>query len=163
MAKSKAFERHLARAQNHKSTWTLSEINAYRACIHRQRHVDDAFELIMEVNEGGYSITPEQSEFGIQWLRNACFKADGSLRTSKLAKCFGLAERNVIRNFSHFTFEGVRYQQNPYSGQFSTTPIYRTHSENGDYFDYTMEFWGLPEVTFTSYLRSGMLMAVAHA
>jgi hypothetical protein len=142
----KSYHRHLANAQNKRHVWTEGEILGVRKCIHGLKHADDALTLIMNVNEGGFRITQEQSDFGIQFLRSKLFKKDNTCRTSAFARCFGLRERDIVRQFKKFTFEGVRYQCNPYSGQFSTSPIYRVHSKGGRSFDYTMGHWSLPEV-----------------
>lgn len=141
-----SYYRHLKNAQNKRHIWTEGEIKAVRKCIHWLKYEDDALTLIMNVNEGGFRITKEQSDFGIEFLRSKLWNKSGKPRSTEFSRCFGIREKAIILNFKKFTFEGVRYKQNSYSGQFSTTPIYRVHAKNGAYFDYTMGHWTLPEI-----------------
>lgn len=144
---TKTAEKYLALTDKKRHAWTKSEINGIRKAIHWQKEY--AAFLISAINEGNRSITPEQSKFGIEWLRSKIFLKDGkTVRNSKIARCFGDAEIEVVRRFKRFTFEGVRVDQWGY-----TTPIYRCHAKNGSYFDYTLQFWGLPEVLFTYWKR----------
>ena len=141
-----AYQKHLAHAQKKNAVWTETEILSLRMQVHKQKHVDDALTLIMNVNEGGYRITKEQREFGINWLRNTLWTKDGKERNTAKSRCFGDRERSIVKRFKKFTFEGLRYTQNGYSGYFTTTPIYRCHAKDGSFFDYTMAHWGLPEI-----------------
>lgn len=138
----KAYDRHMVNASNKRHVWTESEILSVRMCIHRSG-IEKAYPLIMELNEGGFRITPEQTTKGIEYLRSKLWKDNGEHRNTEFSRCFGIRERAIIQGFKKFTFEGVRYEQR--GSSFQTTPIYRVHS-NAGYFDYTMGHWGLPEI-----------------
>lgn len=144
-----AFKRHLKHARTPKMVWTESEILSARMSIHRLNS-DEAWTLIEMLNEtGGYSITEEQSDKGISYLRSKIFNLKGEKRNSAYARCFNDEEIEILRDFKEFTFEGVRYDFNHYCERYNTSPIYRVHSKGGGYFDYTQEHFGLPKILKT--------------
>ncbi len=146
----RALDRHLKNLENKHHVWTLNEINSVRKCLHGLRDHSEAWNLLQELNECGFSrqITAEQSIFGINWLRDTVFKANGSLRDTHASRCFTAEHVEMIKHFDHFTFEGVKSSGSP-GENINTSPIYRLYDTDGDYFDYTVPFGGLPEVLFT--------------
>jgi hypothetical protein len=141
----KALEKHLAHAGKKNSVWTKREIQAARMTVHRSSP-EDGISLAMALQNGGYRITKEQSDFGHEWLRKTMWTSKNKVSLSKAGRCFGQRERDIVKRFKKFTFEGLLYEQNQYAGKIWTLPIYRCHAKNGDYFDYCVPHWGLPEV-----------------
>jgi hypothetical protein len=91
-------------------------------------------------------ITPEQTEFGLKWLKSYCFKLNGQPRAQK-DNPFTEHDRRIIQNFSHFELVGFEDISNyRVSGRSWYVPIYRTWSTYGCYFDYITPHWSAPQV-----------------
>jgi hypothetical protein len=96
---------------------------------------EERWALLELFEERSLDLTKEQQKKGIEWLRNTHFRKDGSQRrSSKLSS----QHLYVIRNFSHFTFEGFASQHRS-NGQLETQCVYRTYAKNGIYFDYVVD------------------------
>jgi hypothetical protein len=145
--KKSAYQRHLEHASTKGATWTEQEILSVRMSIHKLPK-DDALTLIMAINEGGFQITQEQSDKGIEFLRRKLFTAKGKRRNTEFTRRLNNHVIKLIEGFSHFTFEGVHYEDQ--GSRIFTSPIYRVHDSKGNYFDYTMPFGGSPEVLYVS-------------
>lgn len=142
---TKSYKRHLEHAKQKNSLWTKAEINAVRKCIKRINDYSLTYELVDALNEGGFSITKEQTKQGLEYLTKGLFNKKGQVRRSEFSKCFNDLDVEVIRSFSHFTFEGLEILGTHW---LNTYPIYRVHSTNGSFFDYTSGHWCLPEVVY---------------
>lgn len=98
--------------------------------------LDDRYNLIslFERDCVCLDLSIEQQRKGIEWLRKTHFKKNGAQRKSSKVSSSHLF---IIRNFSHFTFQGVR-PETLANGQIEAHCVYRTHAKNGMYFDYTI-------------------------
>jgi hypothetical protein len=133
--------------------WSKSDIHGLLKLINGRRFKKDLFKedvnnLIAlmwshEEDNKEWLITKEQSDLGIQWLKNACFKKNGETRNTELSRSFSDHKKNIIKNFSKFRFVGFHEEG---GGCYNTTylPIYRTYDRKGNYFDYSPIHWGLP-------------------
>lgn len=108
------------------------------------------------VNDGvKIKITQQQSVKGLLWLKNLYMSPTGKVRKSNP---FDAEQLEVIENFSHWTFEGLEdlsYEIGRYHQEYQYLfPIYRIHSTDGRFFEYTAHSWqtGL-KVTFTEVQR----------
>jgi hypothetical protein len=103
---------------------------------------------LIEEKDGGYRLTKEQTEFGIQWLRDRYIKKDGRMRKA-LEKDFMSYEHDIvmdiIRNFKEFRFIGYYAEWNSFFKEYCHfVPVYRVHGKNGDSFDYSPVYMGEP-------------------
>jgi hypothetical protein len=141
-----------------KKVLTKSEIGTFARMLNSVYRCKDAErraqvrELIEKLEEKNYSITEEQTEFGINWLNKFLFTAKGNLRNSKQVQEFMSHQSatficHVVRNFDRFEFIGYHETSNSYYSHFA--PIYRTISKDGKYFDYTARMWQTPEILDT--------------
>lgn len=148
--------RKLQEARISSRRWTKGDILAFGKMLNSYRfssdkRKDDINIIACELNKtvrtnGGYSITSEQSEFGIEWLKSRILTSKGKLSKSKFAEDFRECDAEVIRNFEKFGFMGFYENENGWSSHY--TPIYRTISNDGTFFDYTMfgGQWGRPGI-----------------
>ena len=135
-----------------KSLWTKQEINGFKKLINSAMYLPEGLkvEVVIDLWEKFCSrkepiqITDEQSIFGIRWLINKAFRLNGEPRqTQEIQDVFGFHQFEIIKNFSHFTFVGYDCDWHNYSGRVQViNPVYRVHSKNGDYFDYSFGHWG---------------------
>jgi hypothetical protein len=95
---------------------------------------EERYDLLSLFEDRRLDLTRDQQAKGIAWLKNMHFRLNGSQRRSSK---ISLDHLRVIRNFSHFTFEGFRSEVRG-GIQIETKCIYRTHSKQGEYFDYTV-------------------------
>lgn len=129
-----------------KDLLTKSEINALGKLMNSLRYSDSnrreqIWALQNDMLKESYKITAEQTEVGLDWLmKNVVNSRTMKLRENKLAQDFHERELNIILNFSHFEFVGFEEHSNGYASYY--TPIYRTVSKTGSYFDYTAIHWG---------------------
>lgn len=136
--------------------WTKGDQLAFAKMINSRKwsskeRNDAIYDLMVELEnklddmERGYNITQEQSQIGIDYLQTTVLKKNGDLRNSKKAHDFEQYEADIIRNFERFEFMGFYENFQGYHSHYS--PIYRTISKDGKYFDYTVAGqWGNPEV-----------------
>lgn len=87
-----------------------------------------------------FKLTEEHTEQGLSWLKQHLFKKNGSYKNNKISRCFGEREKDIIKDFSHFTFIDLYY----YGSR--VNPAYRVYDRKGNYFEYTVDAFSLPEV-----------------
>lgn len=133
--------------------WTKSDIGAFakllnscrRSSKERQTQIMELWnKLETRANNKTYSITLEQSQFGIEYLNKLCFTSKGKNRNSKQVQDFMESDFDIVRNFHHFEFVGFHELSNMYSSHYA--PIYRTVAKDGTYFDYVCRMWQAPEI-----------------
>ena len=90
-------------------------------------------------------LTPEQTKFGIEWLKRYCFKLNGKPRNQK-NNPFTDHDRRIIQNFDRFELVGFEDMSYHYGGRSWYVPVYRTWSTYGCYFDYITPHWSAPIV-----------------
>ena len=84
--------------------------------------------VIYDGHGPGWTITNVQTDRGKKWLQR-----------SDIQKRLSPIQQRILNNFDHFTFEGVLVNV---SGLCITGKlIYRVHSKNKSYFDYTAAPW----------------------
>jgi hypothetical protein len=92
------------------------------------------------VNKRPYRISQEQTEKGLNWLRQACFTGRGVVRESKSRpfewwECEKL--KTMLPKFSHWTFDGLEPEYNNYTGTImGFSPIYTLHAGRKNQFTY---------------------------
>jgi hypothetical protein len=141
--------------------WQKSEINAVIKALQRINFSDslnsNEFQFkhadllaachYQEGNESGpfeHSITKEQSDYGLEYLKRRYFKLNGTARR----QCpFNLRQQAIIMHaFKEFKFVGFYEHRNDSGMYVGYTPVYRVHANNGEYFDYSPIHWGNPLV-----------------
>ena len=100
-----------------------------------------------------YALTLEQSNKGIAWLINHCFKPSSfdelkeawetsnhdTIDISKAMRknsVFGYREALTILDFAHFTFIGYYDERNLYQGFHNYLPLWKCYAKDGDSFEY---------------------------
>lgn len=78
----------------------------------------------------GRKLDSDLTAKGIDWLNRVLFKANGERRDTKLSRNFGEREIRIVRNFSHFTFDGF------YNDGYDLQPTWRVHSKRHGSFSY---------------------------
>lgn len=149
--------------------WQRADINALTKMLNRNgrtgalmevwdltsdlRHVSELprYNAAVMLFDNSYSITKEQTEFGIEWLNNFSFKSNGEARNTK--NNFDSAQLLIIKNFKKFEFVGVLGFRNGFNQMIQHAPIYRVVSKSGDYFDYTPIHMGNPIVSGGAMVR----------
>lgn len=140
MESSKTFLKWEKRVQDTATPWTENEIIYFRKAVGSSGLKDELErqslrEQFEQRAKKGYGITPEQTEKGINYLKNTCFKKNGSLRDTKKRMTFGLREIAIIKDFYEFKFVGI-YDASPNHYRFYT-PVYRVIDSRGNAFEYT--------------------------
>ena len=79
-----------------------------------------------------FTLTLEQQNKGIEWLLRTQFLVKGGLRKNAFV---GEREAAILRNYSHFTFSGLRDVGNSYYSFY--VPVYRCHAKDGSSFEYS--------------------------
>ena len=135
---SKTFNKYIKILKSGK--FTESEISSFRQYLGSSSALDSYEKgllwLEFERAHKEYKITKEQTQKGIQWLKNYCWTKSGRPRQAKNV-VFGYRERAILLQFSKFRFTGLfRASENSYDFY---TPIYRVYAKNGAYFDYTTD------------------------
>ena len=133
--------------------WTKGDILAFAKLLNSYRFSSPERKTqIMELwdkletraDNQAYSITEDQSQFGIEWLNKICFTKKGKNRDSKQVYDFRDPDFDIVRNFSRFEFVGFHETSNGWNSHYA--PIYRTIDKNGYYFDYVARMWQAPEI-----------------
>lgn len=79
-----------------------------------------------------FTLTLEQQNKGIEWLLRTQFLLKGGLRKNAFV---GSREADILRNYSSFTFSGLR---NIGNGAYAFyVPIYTCHAKDGSSFEYS--------------------------
>lgn len=148
--------------------WTKGDILAFAKMLNSTKFSSkERFKQILDLHakledrayEKSYSITEEQSQFGIDYLRKICFTVKGLNRKSKLVDDFKESDFNIVRNFSRFEFVGFDELADRYQSHYS--PIYRTIDKNGNYFDYVCRMWDAPRIVNRGKLVTKLEKALA--
>lgn len=135
-----SYYRYRELISNPKHVWTEGEINGLRKClgyctnwssVARSEFTED----IQRMTFPAFKITPEQTRFGLEWLKRTQFKKNGELRASAF---IGSREASILRRFKRFEFVGLDFMPpNPYTGiPEAVAPLYRAVARNGDSFTY---------------------------
>lgn len=136
---SKTYTKWSKRVIDAITPWTENDIIYFRKYIGSSGGTDDTQRnmLLTLFNSvvDGYSITPDQTTKGIDYLRNAIWTSKGKPRRTAKAKVFGSRERAIILDFNQFKFVGV--QDISHSEYRFYVPVYRVIANNGAYFEYT--------------------------
>ncbi len=138
MKKSKTFNKWLTRVQDNETPWSENDIIYFRKAVGSSglKSNDERDELRGAFNsDEGYKITENQTSKGINYLKNTIYKANGSLRNTIKSRAFGLREKAIIDNFSHFLFTDIHNGSSNYYEFY--LPVYRVIAKNGSYFEYT--------------------------
>lgn len=92
--------------------------------------------LLKEFNKSletqDFTLTLEQQNKGIEWLLRTQFRKDETLRKNAFV---GSREAAILKNYSHFTFSGLRNVGN--SAFTFYVPIYTCHAKDGSSFEYS--------------------------
>jgi len=134
---SKIFEKYKTIILN--DTFTESSISSFRSLMNgykRTNLTDDERETLdfLFENQAPYSITPEQTTKGLDWLFNLRFTARGKERKNNP---FGYREQSILDDFDRFELVGIyddAYYQ--YNDRHNYKPIYRVIASDGESFDY---------------------------
>lgn len=133
--------------------WTKSDIGAFGKLLNsyrfsspeRKKQIMDLWSKLEDhAYTNPYSITDEQCQFGIDWLKKICFTLKGKNRDTKMVQDFSRGDYEIVRNFHHFEFVGFHESSNGYNSHYA--PIYRTVDKDGNYFDYVARMWQAPEI-----------------
>jgi hypothetical protein len=140
---SKIFEKYKTIILN--DTFTESSISSFRSLMNgykRTNLTDDERETLdfLFENQAPYSITPEQTTKGLDWLFNLRFTARGKERKNNP---FGYREQSILDDFDRFELVSL---YDDYSYQYPITlsvhdkhnykPMYRVIASDGESFDY---------------------------
>jgi hypothetical protein len=101
--------------------------------------------------KGGYNLTKEQTNLGFSWLLEYAFKKNGQPRQQK-HNPFNDQHREVIKNFSHFQWCGIRDINSGADNCGHYRPVYRVVAKDGKFFTYVpnVPFNGDPIVSCSS-------------
>lgn len=133
------------------SVWSKSDIQGFSKLVSSTRFTDTDKEYkaaILELWEVftdadlTFAITQEQTDFGIKWLKDTCFKKNGEARESQKVASLGFCDFSIIMNFDHFRFIGYHTEGIGHHNWLSG-PVYRVVDTDGNYFDYCVAGpWG---------------------
>ena len=138
-----------------KKVITKQEINAISKYINSMRFRDpsreskDLAELFLTIiNNRSYKLTKDQTEFGINWLKNRYYRKDGGHR-KQMQHDFQFYEIEdvdyILKNFKEFRFIGYAGIYHRYSGCNSNlVPIYQVIGKDGRSFNYSPVHMGQP-------------------
>ena len=137
MMETKIFKKYKALILN--DTFTESSITSFRALMNgfkRTNLTDDERETLdfLFENQAPYSITPEQTKKGLNWLSAVRFTATGKERKNNP---FGYREETILDSFKRFELTGLYDDYHyPYGDRHNYKPIYRVVAGDESYFDY---------------------------
>lgn len=145
----KAVKRHEERLKNPRHVWTKTEINSLAKCIGSARWENDwtlkaaKLNLLTLINENGYRITKEQSDFGKAFLYSKLFNSKGQFRRSQVASQFREWRGDIVKRLTKFTFDGFHVEWNSYTREInSLAPVYSAYDRKGQRFSYAWVHWG---------------------
>ena len=142
---SKTFKKWLDRVKDHETPWTENDIIFYRKYVGCNGSANkEQKQILKQLFESGieYSITQDQTEKGLNYIKNKALKKNGKLRNTK-NQPFGNREVTIIKNFKEFKFVGL-YSASRHND--FTKPIYKVIAKNGMYFEYIAGSFGDIEV-----------------
>jgi hypothetical protein len=137
MMETKIFKKYKALILD--DTFTESSITSFRALMNgfkRTNLTDDERETLdfLFENQAPYSITPEQTKKGLNWLSAVRFTATGKERKNNP---FGYREETILDSFKRFELTGLYDDYHyPYGDRHNYKPIYRVVADDEAYFDY---------------------------
>ena len=119
-------------------TFTESSITSFRALMNgfkRTNLTDDERETLdfLFENQAPYSITPEQTTKGLDWLFNLRFTARGKERKNNP---FGHGEQSILDDFDRFELAGLYDDSDGYNGFHNFKPIYKVIASDEGCFEY---------------------------
>lgn len=144
------------RVSDKETPWTENEIIYFRKFVGSSGCKDEItrkrlINLLDKTSDlVGYNITPEQTQKGINYIKNVAFKKSGEPRNSK-QNVFGQFEQRVIKNFYCFKFVGLCNIAN--NGYAFYVPIYRVLAHDGSWFEYTTNMGRMEVVNVSPRLR----------
>ena len=133
---SKIFEKYKTIILN--DTFTESSISSFRSLMNgykRTNLTDDERETLdfLFENQAPYSITPEQTTKGLDWLFNLRFTARGKERKNNP---FGYREQSILDDFDRFELSGLYDDSDGYNGFHNFKPIYKVIASDEGCFEY---------------------------
>jgi len=133
---TKIFKKYNALILN--DTFTESSISSFRSLMNgykRTNLTDDERETLDYLFEtrAPYSITPEQTKKGLNWLSAVRFTATGKERKNNP---FGYREETILDSFKRFELTGLYDDSIGYNNRHNYKPIYRVVAGDESYFDY---------------------------
>lgn len=150
--KNKTFAKWLARVLDTTTPWSENDIIYFRKAVGhcgikdvelRRILVDKFNETVSKI--GGYDITPDQSNKGLDYIKSVAMRRDGTPSQSK-DNCFGAREISIMNDFSKFTFAGLYEQVNGIGEVMGYLPIYETFGTDGNSFEYVGAAKGIMQV-----------------
>ena len=135
---TKIFKKYKAIILN--DTFTESSITSFRALMNgfKRTNLTDEERLTLFCifeNQAPYSITPEQTKKGLNWLSAVRFTTTGRERKRSP---FGYREETILDDFKRFELTGL-YDDSYYplhDDLHNFKPIYRVIANDKTYFDY---------------------------
>lgn len=88
-----------------------------------------------------FIITPEQSQKGLNWLKERNFTKKGKIRKNAMVEPWDEAFlKECLNNFSHFTLTDL--EDISFYGRVNYVPVYTLHTLNGKKFTYSVSGQG---------------------
>ena len=119
-------------------TFTESSISSFRSLMNGYKRTNltdeerESLDYLFGEN-APYSITPEQTTKGLDWLFNLRFTARGKERKNNP---FGYREQSILDDFDRFELSGLYDDSDGYNGFHNFKPIYKVIASDGESFDY---------------------------
>ena len=119
-------------------TFTESSISSFRSLMNGYKRTNltdeerESLDYLFGKN-APYSITPEQTTKGLDWLFNLRFTARGKERKNNP---FGYREQSILDDFDRFELSGLYDDSDGYNGFHNFKPIYKVIASDGESFDY---------------------------
>lgn len=143
---TKTEQKYLNMAKMASRIWLEQDIVSFRAFLRRNDRPEICDMILQTFNSNieklPGKLTPEQQAKGFEWLVRTQIKNDGTLRKNAF---IGQRELDIINNFSHFEFIGLR-DINYFSPMPYFVPVYRCHGKENSFFDYSTTSQGQCEV-----------------
>ncbi len=117
--------------------WTEKDIIYFRKYLNGNgKYSDELYELFYEnMPNGGYDITPEQSQKGIDYLRTKSFKKNGQ-PTTRALQIFTEYQLNTIKDFYEFKLTNLYDTSVYWGGRPNLVAVYSCADSTGDCFEY---------------------------
>ena len=133
---SKIFEKYKTIILN--DTFTESSISSFRSLMNGRKQTNltdeerESLDYLFGEN-APYSITPQQTVKGLNWLFNLRFTMRGKERKNNP---FGYREQSILDDFDRFELSGLYDDSDGYNGFHNFKPIYKVIASDGESFDY---------------------------
>ena len=118
--------------------FTESSISSFRSLMNGRKNTNltdeerESLDYLFGEN-APYSITPEQTTKGLDWLFNLRFTMRGKERKNNP---FGYREQSILDDFDRFELSGLYDDSDGYNGFHNFKPIYKVIASDGESFDY---------------------------